>query len=614
MGIGGRPANLPLPKAQVWVESKFLGEVTVRPGQNSYSFDYHPESGKYRGDLIFTLKVPEAFKTKDHNLPLGVVVSKVSLTGGPEGDRPVIPSFSHLALLLALLVIFYLALFRAGWSALAAARFSGLLAAGLALALAFSRLELTPAVENLFLAFLLAYPLLVFGLWASRVWLKDFPLKETRWLGLIFVGAFVVKAAGLTHPGFLTIDHWFRVHQILRLWEDPAGFWKQYFNVSTGETVTGLQGGSAVLGQWGISISLPYSPLFYLVASPLARIWPTHDPNLLAAVNLLATWFEASSIFLIYLIAREAFKANWAGRAGLIAAALYGFYPLSFLLFSDGGFNSILAHWLTLFFVVILLRGFATGFTRLRTFWVIIFLALALLAHTSTLLLVGTLVIIATTGLGISPQTRPAARRLALIGLGGGGLAFGVYYGWYLIPFLRDSLPALVLKLSGGGIGQDRKLLGTDLLEGFWPQLWEHFRLFPFILTVGGLAALYPFWKWVKDHEVTPKPDGEDRPARLEARLFLTVWLITFLLFSLVDLKVNLLQKHMLFAAPLFCIGSGLALCLLGDWARARIKRPVFKDWPVNLLTGGLILFLAWQGIALWYGRVYFYFLPPGSG
>src|SRR5207244_2407710 len=146
--------------------------------------------------------------------------------------------------------------------------------------------------------------------------------------------------------------------QILRFWDSPAAFWQQYFNVSTGQTVTGLQGGSAVLGQWGLSFSLPYSPLFYLLAAPLALIWPTHDPNLFAAVNLLATWLEASSIFLIYIIAREAYQGAWAARAGLIAGVLYGFYPLSFLLFSDGGYNSILAHWLTLLFVALLFKNF----------------------------------------------------------------------------------------------------------------------------------------------------------------------------------------------------------------------------------------------------------------
>ncbi len=718
MQVGGRPPALPPPQIQVWADGRKLGEVVVGPGAQVYRFDYRPEGRQLNGDLIFTLKVPDSFKAKDHNLPLGVVVTEVRLQGGSENNRPVVPSFPHLALLLTTLVVFYLALVRANWSAIAAASWAGLVTFGIALALAFARLHLTPAVETLFMTTLIAYPLLVLGLRTTQYLrfthpegTRDLRLKNSKlapqgwsstkiqnspsrgglrpkfkiqnsipWLGLIFVATFVVKAAGLNHPAFQTIDHWFRVHQILRFWDSPGAFWQQYFNVSTGQTVTGLEGGSAVLGQWGVAVSLPYSPLFYLFAAPLGLIWREHDPNLLAAVNLLVAWLEASSVFLIFSIACQVGRGAWAERAGLIAAAFYGFYPLSFLLFSDGGYNSILAHWLTLLFVALLFKSFNQAETTEKapsqaiaaqsdderkgttssppvpasnstpknqkspwlTLALIITLALTLLSHTSTLLLVGSLVIVATILFTIyAPRgyprftikefkIRPAGvvfdqnskfkiqnsklnnrqssivnRQFLLIGLGGFGLAFAVYYGWYIVPFVQNSLPTLLSKIgSGSSIGQNRALLGTELLTGFWPQLWEHFRLFPFFLTLIslGLFTIYDLRFTIKEFKIQNS----------KLKIFLLAWLIVFLLFALVDLKVNLLQKHMLFAAPLLCLGTGFALSMLWEWT-GNLKQIGWR-WAVKVLTGLLVGFIIWQGLVLWYGRVFFYTLPPGSG
>ncbi|NWJ97404.1 MAG: hypothetical protein HXX20_16595 [Chloroflexi bacterium] len=616
MQVGGRPPNLPLPRVAVWVDQLKIGEVIVGPGEQIYRFDYQPDGHRLNGNLYFTLTSTESFQAKDHNLPLGVVVTSVQLRGSPQNNRPVIPALPQLALLLAGLVVIYLALVRAGWSSRGAARWSSLIALSMTVALALFRLQLTPALETLFLTLLVAYPLLVLGLRTTKRWLGE---DKLQWVGLLFLATFTVKAAGLNHPAFLIIDHWFRIHQILRFWDTPAAFWQQYYNVSTGETVTGIAGGSAVLGQWGLSFSLPYSPLFYLFAAPLARIWPTHDPNLLAAVNLLVTWLEASSIFLIYIIACEAYRGVWAKRAGNIAAALYGFYPLSFLLFSDGGYNSILAHWLTLLFVALLFKSF----NRVSSLWLnvalVISLAAALLAHTSTLLLLGSLMVVSTLlfflqtlAKGNTPTEKKGLNssglvvRLSLVSLGGFGLAFALYYGWYIIPFVRDSLPTLLSKFSNGGIGQERKLLGTELLSGFWPQLWEHFRLFPFLLTLMALVFLSPF-----------RPKSISQTARLaeyarrEVWLFWLAWLVVFLLFALLDLKVNLLQKHMLFAAPLLCLGTGFALSLLWEWAAP--KNQLIR-WTSGLFIGGLVTFILWQGVALWYARVFYYTLPPGSG
>ncbi len=613
MEVGGRPANLGPAIIQVWSDDKLLGQVEVGPGTNVYRFDYRADGGKLDGNLVFVLKSPNAFPDAGHKANLGAVVSKVRLVAGSADGRPVIPPLLYTAFLLAALIVVYLALYRAGWNAFYAAGFSGGLAIGTAWAIASARMQLMPAVETLFMTILLAYPIMVIGLRVTARWFKDsFPKNQARWLGLIFVAAFVAKAAGMNHPGFITVDHWFRVHQVLRFWDNPGEFWTQYYNINAGKSVTGAESGSAVLGQWGVNFTLPYSPLFYLLASPLALIWPGHNSNLLAAVNILSSWLEVSQVFLIYIIARRAYKGEWAGRAGVIAAAFLGFYPLSFLLPSDGGYNSILAHWLTLLFIVQLL-GLVQAAQPSRLAFILTGLTLgaALLTHTSTLLLLGTFVTILLGLWLFSLDTRPAGKRLAVVAGIGFGLSLLLYYGYYVIGFFSQSLPALLDRLkNGGSIGQNPTFLKGNLLTGFWPQLWEHFRLFPFILTLIALVLLWPYRK--------QKDAASGNPTNY---LILIAWLITFLLFALVDLKVNLLQKHMLFVAPLLGLGTGFALSLLWQWLSDRraqtpsaSKSLIFHPLVASVLTGLLLTFLIWQGLLLWYSRVYSYSLPPGSG
>jgi hypothetical protein len=566
------------------------------------------------------------FKEAGHDLPLGVVVSQVRLSGGADG-RPVIPSLAHFTFLLAALIAIYLALARAGWSPKLAASIGGIFGLGAALGLAAFRLQFTPAIEELFLTIVLAYPLLVLGLRTTGWWLARrklaFPVTQMRWLGLLFLAAFVVKATGLNHPAFGVIDHWFRVHQIFRFWNYPADFWQQYYNVSTGTTVTGQQGGSAVLGQWGLQVSLPYSPLFYLFAAPLSLFWPDyHNVNLLVAVNDLASWLEATQLFLLYLIVRLACRSAGSGWAGILAGALFGFYPLSFLLFSDGGYNSIFSAWLSLLFVALLvdwlrLRETGGNPSRWLVAWLILTLAAALLAHTSTLLLLGCLVALFTLLLLLRRYTRPTGKRVGLIGLAGMGLALVLYYGWYVPGLLIKTLPTILGKLESGGVGQESVKLGGPLLSGFWPQLWEHFRFWPFLGLLGFLLLELKFKRTETDAGEVTRPPALERPEPKRSpfdspvNLLWWSWLLAFLVFSLLDLRVNLLQKHMLFVAPLFCLGTGLALTQLWELAKGRER---WLRWSLVAIFGGLLLFTLVSGLLIWYERIYFGINPPGSG
>jgi hypothetical protein len=632
MQPGGRPANLALPKVQLWKEDRLLGEVEVRPDQRLYTFSYNEEGNRLKGNLALTLKVLNPFTEKGHDLPLGVVVSKVRLTGGSADGRPVVPSLGHLAFLLAGLIAVYLALVRSGWNPRLAAYIGAGLAFGAAITLALFRLQLTPAVEELFLTIILAYPLLVLGLRTTGWWLArrklDFPAVQMRWLGLLFITVFVIKATGMNHPAFGVVDHWFRVHQIFRFWNFPADFWQQYFNVSTGSTVTGQEGGSAVLGQWGLQVSLPYSPLFYLFAAPLSLFWPDyHNVNLLAAVNDLASWLESTQLFLLYLVVRLAYRTASSGWAGVLAGAIFGFYPLSFLLFSDGGYNSIFAAWLSLLFIALLvdwlrLKEAGAKVSGWLVAWLIISLGAALLAHTSTLLMLGSLVTLFTVMLLARRSTRPTGLGVARLGLGGLGLALLLYYGWYLPGLVGQTLPTILGKLGTGGIGQETIKLGSPLLTGFWPQLWEHFRLWPFLGLLGFLLVEFKIKANAGQQPGQPDAMGQGSPTLNQdhvkptginsaINLLWLAWLAVFLAFSLLDLRINLLQKHMLFVAPLFCLGTGLALTRLWQLLENRAR---WLRWGLVAVVGALIIYNVVSGLLIWYGRIYFGISPPGSG
>ncbi|MBN9390689.1 MAG: hypothetical protein J0I20_21850 [Chloroflexi bacterium] len=635
MQSGGRPANLPLPKVQVWKDSQMLGEVEVTPGRKFYSFDLRQSGGFKGGDLFLTLKVQNSFKEAGHDLPLGVVMTQVRLLGGSDDGRPVIPSPAHFVFLLAALLAIYLALVRSGWSPWLAAGLGGVFGLGAAVCLAQVRLVFTPVIEELFLTLVLVYPLLVLGLRATGWWLARrklaIPVEQMRWLGLIFLTAFAVKAVGLNYAGFGVVDHWFRVHQIYRFWNEPASFWQQYYNVSAGTTVTGQEGGSAVLGQWGLQLSLPYSPLFYLFAAPLSFFWPDyHNVNLLAAVNDLATWLEATQIFLLYLVARLAYRtasrATGGGWAGIIAGAIFGFYPLSFLLFSDGGYNSIFAAWLSLLFVALLVdwlrqREAGEKVSRWLVAWLVLSLGAALLAHTSTLLLLGSLLVVYSGVLLLRRTTRPTGKAVGLVTLGGMAVAFVLYYGWYVPGLVGQTLPLLFGKLESGPVGHEAGRLGGPLLSGFWPQLWEHFRFWPFLgllgfLVWGFLERRRAAGPGVVSGEVTRSDPVNEVTPDVKASspaltLFWWCWLLIFIVFSVVDLRVNLLQKHMLFVAPLFCLGSGFVVVQLWQLAKGRAG---WWRWGLVAIVAALLAFNIVSSLLLWYNRVYLGVSPPGSG
>jgi hypothetical protein len=184
-----------------------------------------------------------------------------------------------------------------------------------------------------------------------------------------------------------------------------------------------------------------------------------------------------------------------------------------------------------------------------------------------------------------------------------------VYYGGYVVSVLTVSLPALLKRSSNAGVGLDERYLGAKLLSGFWPQLVAHFATWPALLApVGLVLAGMSAVGWAVKRDASRSARNNYAP-RIVALVFLVAWAMTFLAFSAIDLRVNLLQRHMLFGLPL--------LALLAGYALSRLRLHVGGHTPlrhVSVLIGLLVVYLFVVGWNLWVERVLHYVLPPGSG
>jgi hypothetical protein len=128
------------------------------------------------------------------------------------------------------------------------------------------------------------------------------------------------------------------------------------------------------------------------------------------------------------------------------------------------------------------------------------------------------------------------------------------------------------------------------------------------LAAVGLLAAAFALWR-TRPLPPHPSPPALADPYRAVTFVFLAAWTATFLAFSALDLRFNLLQRHMLFGLPLVALLSGYAIALL--WRRGPARPRV---GPSHVMAGALLAFMLLVGLNLWVDRALRYVLPPGSG
>lgn len=642
MELSPRPADAPPTNIDFRINGDLYQTFLLdQAARKVYDTTYYPPTRSVfslsKGDLDFYMHM-DPYLAKNDSRPFGVTVSGIEIdgTGLFDTGRPTIPPWSTVLLLFGSVALTGIAARRAGWRTLV----SNLLMSGFAVLLiigiAFDRPMVGLLGPELLMAVVLAYFFMMTGLLFTGWWLGRrgilLSVQQARWLGIIFVLVFTIKAAGINHPSFQTLDHGFRIHEVYALLNQPDLIINRYYNINSGQAVGSesgnAEGRSTALGQWEMAVAIPYSPFFYITDFPLGLLFKQNEQGFLFATNLYSIWLEASTVFLLYIIARQLF-GRFGNLTGLMGGLLSGFFPLSYLMPSDGGYPTMLAQWLTLLFLVILsgwfyaarLEKFAPGWLGMLGAGVV--LGLAMLTHTATFLLcsclmVGLLILFWLFGGKDKYFVKPMAITLGISWL----VSVGIYYGFYAIPVLTQTLPSVVGKVGEGqNIGSS-----SETLNGFWDELVAHFHLFPFLITVVVLVYIvYTSWRTrqtteIKETNFAGVVTGEiQRPAVL----LLVSWLVTFLLFSLVAQKINLLHKHMIFALPLFALGCGLALAFLlvgvQHWREkasstlqaARIR---YAYYGTLVLIAGFAVYFISAGSYTWFLRVINYILPAGTG
>lgn len=612
--IGSRPTGQPAGVLTVTADSRVVAVLSPRPGPQVYTVTI-PGSVNTDDDLSIYFAA-NAFSPPHDRRTLGVVFTSVQLAASSSSGLALPPISETVWLLLSLLLLFLtLRHLRVSWQpawALGAA-----LMAVVAALLVLDRYELTIFALPLLVVMSCVYAMAVLFppvvLW-TLVRLRAEPSAlALRWLMLIYLLAFAIKAGGMIYPRFIVLDHVLRAHQVQALVADPASFWASYQHLTTANPNGSGSGENTVLGQWHLQVPIPYPPLVYYVLAPFGLLWPNvHVDRLVIACDTTLAALLSTAAFALYAMAK---RGMGSGGAGLIAAAIALFAPISYLHFSDGDWTYMWGGWIALVYIMAVVCMADRASQPLPFVILSLLAALAITSHPAIPLFLAVFIALAVVSVLLMKRHNqfsfPLWPLLASF-LIGAALSL-IYYGAYIVPILTVSLPAIVAHI-GKGLGLDQQLSKLPLLTGFWPQIWAHFTAWPFILAICGLILLLA---GRVQHKVRPiANDGTERFFTAIA----VAWAGMFALFSIVDLKANLLQRHMMFALPLLGLLAGYALVRLAQYQPASLKTNrqtvagwLMQRWPV-LLVGGLIGFLFVIGWESWLARVLNYVLPPGSG
>jgi toxin CptA len=364
----------------------------------------------------------------------------------------------------------------------------------------------------------------------------------------LLIAAFGIRLAGAVHPLFNAHD--VDVHM---RWLDTVlgGQWFLYSTPSEARNrlIFNPPAGYALL-----------LPLDLVVSSRLA-------------VQLGVALFDGLSCLLIWLIAKE---LRLGRTAGLLALGLFAFLPINMTILWWGFSTNIIAQSLSLLLIWLLLRLLQHP-ERIFAWGVAVVTLIAVMTHIgATLLLVGVL----GTWLGFVMLYRSAfpGWRLALIAVSGALLAvIPIYFTAAASPLLDSNEQSILGSNTTFSplwkITQRLDILGTAASRAYLPVVWG----------VGWLG----FWLLIKrQHRVMP--------------ILLTAWLGTCVILSVVHITTSMLTRYLYFAAPLFCLATGV---VLAHFWRSRAGQ---------IVAVALTLIVVSSGIALWFGGVLLRIKPSG--
>ena len=538
---------------------------------------------------------------------------RVELPGGI-----MLPSLTQVGWLLLCAFLLYW-IVRSAWIT---ARGAGLIATlfllGCAAIIAVHRLLLTTFTTRL--AVVLALALLVtfvaetVARWLTRRagWRDKSAVPERAWAALrgLLAISIALKLAGVVYPSAFIIDAPFHLKRVTYMAEGRP--WDQYFGESLALSVMPEN-------EWGSARTfIPYSPFFYLVASPLAKL-PMPLALSVPAVSALLEALKTALIFLIALSLGRAFRRSSRiryqvshgtsspviprasdSRIALAAATFYSLIPATFLLQQWGNWPTQLSLWLlTLWAAIVCL--YWERMARPVVFLVsTLLLTLTMVSYTVTAVYVGLLAgMIIVMGLLFAREERKRWIALALSLTVSSGLALVLYYGQYVGKILTETLPTF------GQAIEDQGAL-TTLRPTLWGFLTDHMGRamqsyhLALIYAIGGAGAL---WLFARDRRSMAgdqlRTKGERRRTTPWQKVWLGAWLLTFPLFSLADFWVDQALKQFWIALPAIAVVAGAWLVALLLRGRA--------DRAYSTLVVLVAVTLAWQSASLWVFRLLFH-------
>jgi hypothetical protein len=289
--------------------------------------------------------------------------------------------------------------------------------------------------------------------------------------------------------------------------------------------------------QWG-GLRVPYSCLYHVLVAPLSSLptfWFQQAHKVLQAALLASTAFAA---------ALGAWKLA-SGKAALWTAILFVSLPATFQLLGLAHFLTVFGTWASTLAIVYLIVRFRELQRASRWWGAVGLLTLAFLSYTASLLFTGFTLLVALPFL--ARADRRQAWHLVTAALAATVASLVLYYGYWVLPFVRESIPLLLASEGGDAIPVGTRLA---LVPG---KLTYSFG--SLVLPLAGLLGVGLL----------------GLRSREERRFLLLAWISVLVLFSFADVFFNFILKHHYFTLAPVVIGAAALLdagTRRGGWTR----------------------------------------------
>ncbi|MEA2575710.1 MAG: hypothetical protein QOH93_3008 [Chloroflexia bacterium] len=381
-----------------------------------------------------------------------------------------------------------------------------------------------------------------------------------RLLSLAVALAFGLRYGGMALPQSVIIDMPYHMKWLRTL---LAGDWQALY----------FPGGlSEVPPEWGMSLLIPKSPLFYVAVASFSAL----PFELETLVKWLISVLDATLVVFAYWFSR---RIRASDKAAITAAFLYAVMPLAFRAFSYGILPTIFAQWLAAALLALVLAASLRGW-RPATVLVAVLLATLTLLSFPTVAVFVTLIIVTVPVVWRLTHSRGQRRQpfswQPYLVLGAAWvLALVAYYDLYVAPVTASAV-ALLGAAPGGGSTVRWPGGVTELIAWTADYLAS---LLPLILAGVGVLLLL-----ARRHAAA----GHARATAL-----VLAWLAILPLFVAANYKVDMIGKHLFFTMLPVAVTGGVGLLALGargTWGRR--------------LAGLLLFTVAWQAIVFWVERL----------